>query len=220
MRGSPCPPCISQAGWKFTHCAMRRVFLGVLSLVVLLPLPGPNALGVQSRGSGRTIKDLSDAVPLGVLERSVGPKFYQSLLVSPLEDWNTVRARLARTRLRGTRIIRPSANPAYNSLALQWANELTLVGDSRAADTALMHLFIYKIADGFMAVSLAYPEATAGQQTTKPGTVRLSIKKTTGPWTELTPSEQENKRSSVHERGRRLRRMDRMPMDAITIPGR
>ena len=204
---------------------MRRVFLGGLSLTVLLVLSAPAALAARSPGSGMTIKDLSDAIPLGILERSVGTKFYRSLLISPLDDWSLVRARIAGQSLRGARIIRPSVNPAYDSLALRWANELTLVpnehrDNGRQPNSALMHLFIYKIANGFMAVSFAYPEGTAGQQNTKLGTVRLSVKKTGGPWTELTPSEGDDKRSSSSERGRRIRRMDRMPMDVITSPVR
>jgi hypothetical protein len=84
-----------------------------------------------------------------------------------------------------------------------------------------VHLLIYKIADGVMAVSFAHPEAAADQQTKNAGSIRLSVKKNEGPWTEIKASEtQDEKRSSLHERGRRLRRMDRMPMDAISIPSR
>ena len=204
---------------------MRRVFLRALSLAVVLALPAPDVLAAPAHGSGKTIKDLSDAIPLRVLERSAGVKFYQSLLISPLEDWSLVRAQVTGHDLRDARIIRPSVNPAYNSLAVRWANELTLVANDRRQngrqpDFALMHLFIYKIANGFLAVSFAYSDGTAAEQNTKLGTVRLSVKKTGGPWTELTPSERQDARSSLHERGRRVRRMDRMPMDVITSPMR
>jgi hypothetical protein len=77
----------------------------------------------------------------------------------------------------------------------------------------LLHLLIYKIADGVMAVSFAHREAAGDQHVKDAGQIRLSVKTKEGPWTEITTSE-------THERGRRLRRMDRMPMDAITIPGR
>ena len=186
----------------------------MLSLAVLL-VPSA-ALTARAQETAKTIRDLSGTIPLAVLQRSVGPKFYQSLLVSPLADSSVIRARLAGSRLRDARIIRASENPAYNTLAVRVANELTLVAKDRGAHTrpansALMHLLVYKIADGFIAVSFAYPEATSGQQHIPLGTVRLSIKKMDGPWTELPSSNQA-------ERGRRLKRIDRMPMDVISVP--
>ena len=205
---------------------MRRVFLGLLSLLVWLGLSAPTASAARSPARGKTIKDLSGTMPLGLFERSVSPKFYRSLLVSPLDDWSIVRACVAGTRLAAARVIRSSRDPAYNSLALKFASGLTLAANERRngvrqSDSALMHLLIYKIADGVMAVSFAHPEAAADQQMKNVGHIRLSVKKNEGPWTEIKGSEtQEEKRSSLHERGRRLRRMDRLPMDAISIPSR
>lgn len=203
---------------------MRGVFLGALSLV-MAGLSAPTTLASALHAHGKTIRDLSGTIRLGVLERSVSPKFYQSLLVSPLEDWSIVRMRVAGRRLSGARIIRPSVNPAYNSLALQFANELTLVvnapsGTAGQTDSALMHLLIYKIADGVMAVSFAYPDVPAGQQVKSFGNVRLSVKTKEGRWTEIRPLEsRQDKTASLRERGaRRLLRMDRMPMDAIAAP--
>ena len=204
---------------------MRGVFLVALSLV-MAGLSAPTTLASALQAHGKTIKDLSGTIPLGVLKRSVSPKFYQSLLVSPIEDWTIVRARISDRRLSGVRVIRSSVNPAYDSLALQFANELTLVPNERSRsarqmDSALMHLLIYKIADGVMAVSFAYPEVPAGQQRKNFGNVRLSVKTKGGPWTEIKASgTREDNRWSHRERGRRLRRMDRMPMDASSAPVR
>lgn len=202
---------------------MRGGVLGALSLV-MAGLSAPTALASPLPAHGKTIKDFSGTIPLGVLERSVSPKLYQSLLVSPLEDWSIVRARVERRSLSGVSMVRSSVNPTYNSLALKFANELTPVandprGSARQTGSALMHLLIYKIADGVMAVSFAYPEAPAGQQRNSVGNVRLSVKTKGGPWTEIKASgTQEDHRWSLRERGgRRLRRMDRMPMDAISV---
>ena len=202
---------------------MRGGFLGALSLV-MAGLSALTALASPLHAHGKTIKDLSGTIPLGVLERSVSPKFYQSLLVSPLNDWSIIRSRVAGRRLSEARVIRPAANTAYNSLALKFANELTLVandprGSAGQTDSALMHLLIYKIADGVMAVSFAYPEAPAGQQRKNFGNVRLSVKTKGGPWMEIKASgTREDNRWSLRERGgRRLRRIDRMPMDAISV---
>ena len=196
---------------------MRRVIPGFLSLV-LVGLSAECAGAEPSDLRGKTIKDLSGSIPLETFQRSVGPKFYRSLLVSPLADWSAVRARITGDRLAAPQVIRPAANRAYDSLALQFARDTTLVardrgGRNRPAASAQMHLLVYKIADGFMAVSFAFPEATPGQQHTQLGTVRLSIQKAGGSWTELPSSGQD-------ERGRRLRRIDRMPMDIITSPAR
>lgn len=194
---------------------MRTPFLGVLSLAVWLT--SSSSVVAAESGSGKTIKDLSSTLPLELFQRSVGPKFYRSLLASPLDDWSVVRAHVTGTRLARPRIIRPSANPVYNSLALKHASGLTLIENKgvRQGDSALLHLLIYKIADGVMAVSFAHSEAAAGGQRKNVGQIRLSVKTTGGSWTEILASE-----TSLRERGHQLRRMDRMPMDAITIPGR
>ena len=202
---------------------MRIVFLGA-SLVVMLTA-APSVVAAAPPRSGKTIKDLSNTIPLELFQRTVGAKFYQSLLASPLDDWSVVRAQMAGRRLVRPRVIRPAANPAYNTLALKYAGGTTLVADEskgvRQSDSALLHLLIYKIADGVMAVSFAHPEAAADQHRTNAGHIRLLVKTNEGPWTEIVATEtQDQKRSSLHERGRRLRRMDRMPMDAISIPGR
>lgn len=198
---------------------MRKVFLAVLSLMVLLEWSAASSFAARSPAPAKTIKDLSGEIPLAVLERSVGPKFYRSLLVSALDDSNVVRAQVTGARLSSANVIRRAANPAYDSLALKVANELTLVPNhrragARPAESALVHLLVYQIADGVMAVSFAYPEAPAGQQPRNSGTVRLSVKTRNGLWTEIKGS------ASLRERGRRLQRIDRMPMDVISIRAR
>ena len=198
----------------------------MLSLV-LLGLCAPTIFAARPSGGGKTIKDLSGTIPLGLLERSVGPKFYRSLLVSPVDDWSTVRARVSGRRLSEAGVVRPARNPAYNALAIKFASELTLAPNDprgRAGETgaALMHLWIYKIADGLMAVSFAYPETRAGPQRSGIGTVRLSVATSGGRWTEIRPRAlRQEKNWSVREHdGHRLRRIDRMPMDVISGPAR
>ena len=197
---------------------MRTGFLAA-SLVVMLTSTH-SVVGAAPPRSGETIKDLSNTIPLELFQRTVGAKFYRSLLASPLDDWSVVRAQMAGRRLVRPRVIRPAANPAYNTLAVKFAGGFTLIENegARQGNSALLHLLIYRIADGVMAVSFLHPEAAVDQQGKYVGQIRLSVKTNEGPWTEIEASEE--RRSAVHERGRRLRRMDRMPMDAITIPGR
>lgn len=198
------------------------MFLSLLALVVLGCLV-PAVLAARPAVRERTIKDLSGTIPLELFQRSVGPKFYRSLLASPLDDWSTVRAQVSGRRLTHPRVIRPAANPAYNSLALKNASRLALAANERSkgfrpGDSALMHLLVYKIADGFMAVSFAHPEVAADQPMKNFGHIRLSVRTKEGPWTEIKASETRRKRSPIHEYGRRLNRMDRMPMDVISVP--
>lgn len=198
---------------------MKRGLLGGLTLMALLLFPVAAGLAARSPAPAKTIKDLSGELPLAVFQRSVGPKFYRSLLVSALHDRNVVRARVAGERLWRPEIIRPAANPAFDSLALKVANELTLLPNprgagARPADSAVVHLLIYQIADGLMAVAFAYPDVGAAQQMKITGTIRLSVKTRNGRWTAI------NAPGPVGERGPRLRRIDRMPMDVISIPAR
>jgi hypothetical protein len=201
---------------------MRRVFLGLLFLLGLGFSAAPASGASQARG--KTIKDFPDTFPLGILQRSVTPKFYQSLLVSPLHDWTIVRTRVTGSRAWGARVLRSSVNPAYNSIALKFANELMLPKDaseSGQADSAVMHLLIYQIADGVMAVSFAYRDALTGPQLKNSGTVRLSVKTKEDRWTEIKLSETSpDKRWLRESGGRRIRKMDRMPMDIIAGPQR
>lgn len=202
------------------------MFLGVLWLV-LLGWFAPAVFAARSDVRGRTIKELSGSIPLGVFQRSVGAKLYRSLLVSPLADWSVIRARITGGRLSGARVMRPAADPAYDSLALKFANDLTLAADgaagsARQTDSAQMHLLIYQIADGLMAVSFAYAEPSVREEIKHFGTVRISVRAKEGRWAEIRPSQSAPiKGWSLREGdGRRLRRMDRMPMDVISAPVR
>jgi hypothetical protein len=201
---------------------MKRVFLGAFCLMLPLAMAAPAALAALPNPRSKTIRDLSGTLPLELFQRSVTKKFYQSLLVSPLEDWSVVRAQTAGRRA-GTHVIRPAANPTYDALAVKFANELPLLANDRSRsaeqrDSALLHLLIYKIADGVMAVSFTYSEVSVARQIKNVGTVRLSVRTNEGPWTEIkAPETGEDRPWSLRERGRKLRRMDRMPMDAISI---
>src|SRR5205085_9607905 len=75
---------------------IRRV-KRVLVLLVTVVLAG-SSFGCVSSGSTRTISNIS-SIPQRVLQRSISPKFYQSLLISPVEGYIAVRGQLDGNRL-------------------------------------------------------------------------------------------------------------------------
>jgi hypothetical protein len=195
-------------------------FLATLS--ALLPTSSFAALRPEQ---GRTIAELSGVIPLQVLRRSVSASFYKSLLISPLDGWVVVRARLAGTRLRGARVIQSSPNDAYDSLALKFATEMQLaghysIGQIAMTDSVLMHLLIYKIADGTMAISFAHLDSPGGSQMKYFGSARLAVLKRNGDWVEIKgPERLQGKGWAVRESGVRSNlRFERVPQH-YTSPG-
>lgn len=158
-----------------------------LTILVILFLIHP-AFGASSSSKGKTLTELK-VIPARVLQRSISPKFYKSLLISPVEGWITVRAQLAGTRLSGMRVIKSDLNGAYDSLALKLASEVRLSGgfstDRNTTPSVLLHLLIYQIADGTMALSFAHFDEPGGDQMAYYGCARLAVLKRDGKWTEI-----------------------------------
>jgi hypothetical protein len=160
-----------------------------LAAVVLL------AFVVNSQASplpaeGGTIKNVADVIPLRVLQRSISRKFYKSLTISPIKGWTVVRAQLSDTRLSGARVVRSSLGGTYDPLALKLANEVRIAGRFTTGDliptsSVLMHLLIYQIADGTMALSFAHLDGPGGDQMQYWGCARLLVFKNDGKWTEI-----------------------------------
>jgi hypothetical protein len=138
---------------------------------------------------GRSLTDLK-VIPTRVLQRSISPKFYKSLLVSPVEGLVIVRGHLSGTKLSGLRIQRSDLGGAYDAYALKLADEVRVAGNyslehPNNAPSVLVHLLIYKIADGTMALSFAHFDEPGGDQMQYYGCARLAVLKTDGRWTEI-----------------------------------
>src|SRR5438552_19182492 len=97
--------------------------LTVLTVVAFLR----SSVAAPPSTQARTLTDIN-VIPTRVLKRSVSPKFYKSLLISPIQGWVVVRANLAGTRLSGMRVIHSELNGVYDSLALELAKEALIVG--------------------------------------------------------------------------------------------
>jgi hypothetical protein len=137
----------------------------------------------------RSINDIPAAKES--LLRIVSPKFYRSLLISPVEGWIVVRGSLTNDHLVGTKIIRSELSGVYDRLALDLANSLQIVDYTRtdmagAPRAVFVHLLIYKIADGTMAISFAHFDGAGGNQLRYSGAAWMATLKD-GKWVTIEP---------------------------------
>ena len=159
----------------------------LLTLAVVAALLNTSAATQQSV-QGRKLTDLK-VIPTRVLQRSISPKFYKSLLVSPIEGWIIVRGNLSGTQLSGARVIRSDGQGLYDALALQLAKEARISGNytierPNSGSSVLLHLLVYQIADGTMVLSFAHLDEPGGDQADYYGCARLLILKN-DKWTEI-----------------------------------
>ena len=136
----------------------------------------------------RSISDIPAAKE--ALLRIVSPKFYRSLVISPIEGWVVVRGTLMNDHLAGARIARSDLGGSYDCLALELANNLQIVDYTRVersgpAPTVLVDLLVYKIADGTMAMSFAHFDEPGGDQMAYYGCAKLAVLKSDGRWTQI-----------------------------------
>ena len=159
-----------------------------LAVTILLSLPG-SGLATQSSERARTISDVP-TISHRVLQRSISPKFYKSLRISPLLGCVIVRAQLLNTHLTGMSIIHSNLGGAYDALALERAKAMTItgyyaLGKMNRVGNVLVHLLIYEIADGTMALSFAQLDEPGGDQQEYFGSAVLTVRKPGSEWTEI-----------------------------------
>jgi hypothetical protein len=151
-------------------------------------------------------------IPTRVLQRSVSPKFYASLIKSPIQGWTVVRAQLSGTRLSGPRVIRSGLQGLYDPLALQLAKEAVMAGNytidrPNVPSSVLLHVLVYQIADGTMVLSFAHLDEAGGDQAEYWGCARLLVLKA-DKWTEIKGPE------SLDGKGWAMRRGMKNNLDA------
>lgn len=161
----------------------------LLPIVIILCAFLSNGFAAKPPTEARTLTDLN-VIPQRVLKRSISPQFHKTLLISPVEGWIVVRASLTGTHLSGMRVIRSELGGRYDSLALQRASEVLITGNYTAdrpnlGTSVLLHLLIYQIADGTMALSFAHLDEPGGDQADYYGCARLTVLKADGKWTEI-----------------------------------
>jgi len=145
---------------------------------------------VAPSSPARTISDIP-SLPHRVLQRSISPQFYKSLLKSPLEGLVIVRGQLGRTaRLNGLRIVHSELGGKFDSVALERARNLTISG-YYATDklnpnaNVLVNVLIYKIADGTAVLSFAQLDEPGGDQQNYYGNAVLEVLKSDGTWVHI-----------------------------------
>jgi hypothetical protein len=159
------------------------------SLLLILPLAFvASTFAAEPPVKGRKLTELK-VIPTRVLQRSISPKFYKSLLVSPLEGMITVRASVSGTRLSGARIIRSDLKGLFDPLAFQLTKEAQVAGNFSVEDpntrpSILLHLLVYQIADGTMVLSFLHFDGPGGDQMQYYGCARLLVLKN-DKWTEI-----------------------------------
>ena len=136
----------------------------------------------------RRLGDLK-VIPPRVLERTVSPKFFNSLVVSPIQGWIVVRGELSGTKMTDARIIHSELGGLYDPLALQLAKEATIAGNyaierPNIPSSMLLHVLVYKIADGTMVLSFTHFDHPGGEQMQYWGSSRLLTLKA-DKWTEI-----------------------------------
>jgi hypothetical protein len=139
--------------------------------------------------AGRSISDIPAARE--ALLRIVSPKFYRSLLISPVEGWIVVRGDLIGDHLLGPRVVHSELGGSYDPLALELARNLQIVDYTRvdmasSRRTVFVHLLIYQIADGAMAMSFAHLDESGGNQLRYSGAAWMAVQKA-GRWVTIEP---------------------------------
>lgn len=163
---------------------MRFTLLACLCLVAVLQsfAAKPPALPANAR----TIRNLPD-FPLAHLKMSLSPRLYKSLIISPLTAWVVAQAQASGGG--EPKIVHSESGGVFDKLALEMAKSWGSVGynttESRTQRPTLMvHLLIYKIVDGVMAVNFAHNDQAFYQGGIQHSDVWVGVYKD-GKWTRI-----------------------------------
>ncbi len=125
---------------------------------LLVAVSGFAAAPPPPQANARTIRSLPD-FPLNHLKMSLSPRLFKSLCISPVTAWVVAQAPSGG----GTepKIVRSDAGGDFDKMALEMAKGWAPVGfnttESRThSPTLMVHLLVYKIADGLMAVNFSH----------------------------------------------------------------
>lgn len=112
--------------------------------------------------SARTVQEIPN-FPLQALRSGVGQKLYSSLVISPVSAWVMARAAVVNGHTMGAQIIHSEGNGVYDKALVAMANDYTVTGANTTEtrlqkDTLNVHLLIYDLKDGKMAVCFSHNE--------------------------------------------------------------
>jgi hypothetical protein len=161
----------------------------MLTLIFALAILGTAKLCAQP--ARRVLSDIPGARES--LLRIVSPRFYRTLLISPVEGWIVVRGQLAAgTHMFGARILHSELGGVYDRLALDLAKNLVVIGYPHVelgdlTPAILLHVLIYKIKDGRLAVSFAHFDTAGGSQMRYYGCAWMAVEKPNHLWETIEP---------------------------------
>jgi hypothetical protein len=140
--------------------------------------------------SSRSIDDIPGARE--ALLRIVSPKFYSTLLISPVAGWIVARGQLTGTGLASPRIVHSELDGAYDSLTVELANNLQILGYPRMESgqpypSVLVHVLVYQIRDGKLALSFANLDGAGGSQLRYYGAAWMAVEKPNHLWVTIEP---------------------------------
>ena len=166
---------------------MKTPFLTLTGFILVAFLHSTEA--APATGQSRTLTDLN-VISTRALQRSISPKFYKSLLISPIQGWVAVGGNLSGTHLSGARIVHSELGGRFDSLALELAKEIQIAGYYSVerpyfGGSVVLHLLIYQIADGTMVLSFPQFTEPGGDQIEYYGCARLAVLKKDGKWIEI-----------------------------------
>jgi hypothetical protein len=181
---------------------MKTPFLALVGFVLIASLRSTGAAPPPSQV--RTLTDLH-VISTRALQRSINPKFYKSLLISPIQGWVAVRGNLSGAHLSDIKVVHSELDGRFDSLARQFAKEIQIAGyysieRPHFGGPVLLHLLIYQIADGTMVLSFPQFTEPGGDQMQYFGCARLAVLKKDGKLTEIKgPESLQDKGWSVRQ---------------------
>ena len=162
---------------------------------LLLPLVLATAVQIFAAAppaSARTVLEIPN-FPLQALRSGVGKKLYSSLAISPVSAWVMARAAVVNGHTMGAQIVHSEGNGVYDKALVAMANDYTVTGGNTTEtrlqkDTLNVHLLIYDLKDGKMAIcfsnrSCSRLDGATGSPRTRPRVVaRLAPANRRMPW--------------------------------------
>lgn len=160
----------------------------LLGLLITLAFVAQSTAAIP-QAQGRRIDELN-VISTRTLQRSISPRFYRSLCVSPIQGLVVVRANLIDTHLSGVRIIHSEMDGRFDQLALKLAKEQVIAGyygidQPGRAGRVFLHLVVYQIADGTMVLCFPTFDEPGGDQIRTWGCAKLLVLKNNGTWDEI-----------------------------------
>lgn len=160
----------------------------LLTVLILLGLYCNSSAAIP-QAQGRRIQELN-VISTRTLQRSISPRFYRSLCVSPIQGLIVIRANLVDTHLSGIRIIHSELDGRFDQLALKLAKEQVIAGyygldQPGRVGRVFLHMVVYQIADGTMMLCFPTFDEPGGDQIRTWGCAKLLVLKNDGTWDEI-----------------------------------